>query len=200
MVGFGICFMPRLSSGFSHSAGNKKLRHVSQIHFGGHAWRTISQSIIHLKKDDLGKESRDGHVVFLHRYKTVQWFRVWGNSNIQEAKHEKNNPQTWTVPISTSCGVFLSCCARALPGTSLLKARGDRQEPAPSNFIVFISVVRVFHHQPSPGSAPEIACSSFIATINIAVKMSKDFGFGGKGITAGGSWRQAAASAMGPRT
>ena len=57
-------------------------------------------------------------------------------------------------------------------------------------------------HQLISGSAPRIKYSTFIVTQNITVKIKRDSRVGGKsnGTMDGASWRQAAASAGGPRT
>jgi hypothetical protein len=60
----------------------------------------------------------------------------------------------------------------------------------------------ILHHQLISGSAPRIKYMIFIVIQNIPVKMKRDSRVGGKGngTMDGDSWRQAAASAGGPRT
>jgi hypothetical protein len=81
----------------------------------------------------------------------------------------------------------------------LLKGPIQRGFPTPSNFIAFTGVLILLHHQAIPGSAPKMACSAFIVTINTAVKISTA-GPGGNGIMVGENCRQAAATAIGNRT
>jgi hypothetical protein len=120
------------------------------------------------------------------------------NINIESKRADVNNPQLGSEPISTSCAV-LSMFPRWFL-TNLLKEWAENRFPRPPTFISFRGALIRIHHHLTPGIIADIACNTFIATMKTRIKMRKDFGFWGKGIMAGGSWRQPAAIAMGPRT